>query len=131
MNTTSASSILTTDDLDVVVENLEAAPVVQGFQPEVRYILIDLLNAMGVNSTGSLEQVLMNAMRAIAADLEDAETVAVARPFRASQMRQAIQLKLGAIHNFALVVGEHRDGGLLVAAEDLASSEAPSGEVHQ
>ncbi|NOU32054.1 MAG: hypothetical protein HOO96_29470 [Polyangiaceae bacterium] len=133
--TMSTTNILTTDDLDLVVENLEAMPVVQGFQPEARYILIDLLNAMGINATGSLEQVLMNAMRAIAADLEDAETVAVARPFRASQMRRAIQLKLDAIHNFALVVGEHRDGGLFVAADAAqacaASGEAPTGEVRQ
>lgn len=127
---TNTRTILSSDELDVVVENLDAAPVVQGFQPEARYIIIDLLNCLGINATGSLEDVLMNTLCAVAQDLKDAETVAVARPFRASQMREVIRLKVTAVHNFALVVGEQRDGGLFVAA-DAASAEAASGEVRQ
>ena len=129
--TTSTTNILTIEDLDIVVEDLEACPVVQGFQPEARYDFISLLNAMGINATGSLEQVLMNTLRAVAQDLEDAETIAVARPFRASRMRKQVQLKLYALYNFFLTAGEQRDGGLFVAAEDLASDEARSGEVRQ
>lgn len=120
--TTSATNILTTEDLDIIVEDLEAYPVVRGFQPEARYAFISLLNAMGINATGSFESVLMNALRAIGQDLEDAETVAVARPFRASQMRQQIQLKLDAVYNFLLTAGEQRDGVFTVV-------EAPPSEV--